>query len=147
MAVLPQEPLINLHLSLVPQVPVLIERFYLFILAGCFVVNDNKLAFFVDPHVIERPRYCKARRRVLALNTFKILPPRIDVFVYKGDRVNAVLLHQGVGCRTCAVHIKFFFKQRVYRTVEVKRKTWRARDPQFVVNVKTAGAFQKERDF
>ena len=46
-----------------------------------------------------------------------------------------------------AVHVKFFFKKRVYGAVEVKRKAGRAGHAKFVVQVKAAPAFAKKGYF
>jgi len=41
-AVLPEEPLVDLDLPLVSIVPILVERLNFFVLARCFVVNDDE---------------------------------------------------------------------------------------------------------
>src|SRR3989344_4732887 len=77
-------------------------------------------------------------------NTFKIFPPRIQIFMYKRNRINTVLFHQWV-CAFCnTMDIEFFFEKMVNSTIEIKGKSRRARSTKLVVNIKTPRTTDKK---
>ena len=81
------------------------------------------------------------------LNAFKVLSPYIHFCVYKGHRIDAVLLHQRMRCRSFAVYVELLLKECVNGLVKGELRYTRTLGTKFVVYIKTARALNKELNF
>src|SRR3989344_5175378 len=144
-AVLPQEPLVYLHLAFVTVLPIFIYRFSFLVLTGRFVINDDDLLFGINPNVVDGAGDREAGLLMFRLNTLENFSPGINIFVGERYGIDPVLLHKRMRGAVHSMDVELFFEERIYRAIEGKRKSWRPRRAELVVYIETARAVQKQR--
>ena len=74
---------------------------------------------------------------------FEILSPLINLIVWEGDRVNALLFHQRMWCRICAADIELLFEKTVDEGIDVKSRPRGTTDVKSVIDIETPRTLQK----
>ena len=112
-AALTKQPLIDLHLPLIPVLPFFVERHNGFILRCTFVVDDDVLALRILPQIVNRPEDQQVRRLMQALDAGKRVPPFLQLIMRDRTRIDVVSFHQRMLCAIGAIDIKLELQQMV----------------------------------
>lgn len=142
-AVLAQQPLVELHLPLVGDLPVGVDA-DLFVLGGGLVVGDDELARAeIDPQVVDRARQQEAGVLVQEADALEVLPPFIQLLVVEGHGVDVLPQHVGMRLAEGAIMVEFLLQQVVDGDVEVERRAGRRIDTEAAVDVEAARALEE----
>ncbi len=134
-----QEPLVELHLTLVAVLPLGVEGHFR-ILAGGLVIHHDQFSVRTLPHIINRASKQEVRLFIEISNAGEIRPPRIKIVVRKRDRIDVVGLHKRVCDPFGPVKVEFLLEERIDSSVQVERKPRRLTNPMTAVDVETARA-------
>jgi len=140
---LPQEPLIDIHLTLESLLPFVIERN---LLLGCsrLVVHDDQLAVLALPYVVHCSGDEEIRFLVEILHTGEIRPPLIQIVMRERHRIDLVLLHERVRLAFGAMDIEFLLEQVVDSNIECERRPRHPTDAQPPVEVEATGTLKEQ---
>ncbi len=89
--VTPEQPLVDFHLPLVANVPILVDSGDGHLLGGRLVVDDEVLPIVVYPQVVDGARDDQVGRLVVILDAFEVLPPCVNLHMLRGAAVEAVV--------------------------------------------------------
>lgn len=81
---------------------------------------------------------------MMVLETLEIVPPFIDPRMFERHRIDTVLGHQRMSSSTQPVKVKLFLEQSINQRVDAERRPGWSSDPQTMIEVKAAGAFNEK---
>ena len=109
-AVSSQQPLVDLHLSLVARMPIFIERVNRVVLGGSLIVDDNIVTPRLLPEIGDRTRYDEVGVLVKMLYANEIFSPGFEIFVRDRSCLDAVGLEQWMLCVMSSMDIELLFQ-------------------------------------
>ena len=72
--------------------------------------RNSKQRIGLDPQVVDCAEYEEVRRSVQVLDAGESVPPRIQIRVRDGPRIDSVFFDKGVHRAIRAMYVEFFFK-------------------------------------